>query len=516
MHLSAIAKVDRALEADPVVAEALCTELCDAFLDQGGIQRIDLSRCGVRRQRLGHQVLMHDVGGDQPERAIDRRGIGNHQVLGAELLSEGRREHAASAAEGVQDEVARVESALHRDLAHEVGDLCTGDLVDANGRLFHRNAERIGDHFLETAPRSFQIKRQLTAQKMAGVHETQQQHHVGDGRLGPAESVTDRPGPRTGAARADGRNLGDGIDRDDRAAAGTDGDHLDLGRCVVEAIDHGFARVFELSVLDHADLEGRPAHVCGNDVAITHQITKELCADHACGWPAFDHADCTARRLGCGEQSAVPLHDHGGAGVALAGQQLLQRDEIVMHDPAGISVDDRRGGALVLANHRRDVRGFRDVHIRSDPFDEVGDVVLMLGVVDRPEEGNGNRIHLLLVQQIANGLFGGLLVQRDHDLASAVDPLRDTADALMTHQGRCPLGLDRMFDAFLGQARPSTIGAACHEHCVFEPFRRQQASPGAFSREHRVVGDGRSVNEEFGALQEFDQTEPHRSGRRFD
>ena len=88
---------------------------------------------------------MGDVGGEQAEGTVDRRGVGDDHAANRQLLAEGAGEHPAGPAEGVQDEVARIEPALDGDLADEIGDLRRGDPVDADGGFLDRLAEGIGD-----------------------------------------------------------------------------------------------------------------------------------------------------------------------------------------------------------------------------------------------------------------------------------------------------------------------------------------------------------------------------------
>ena len=63
------------------------------------------------------------------------------------------------------------------------------------------------------------------------------------------------------------------------------------------AIDHRLARILEPAVLDHRDLEGRAAHIGGDDVAVAEHVGEMLRTNDTGGRSAFEHADRAARRL---------------------------------------------------------------------------------------------------------------------------------------------------------------------------------------------------------------------------
>ena len=249
-------------------------------------------------------------------------------------------EQAAGAAESVQHEVARVEASFHGDLVDQVGDLRRGDAVDADGGLLHAHAERLCDLFREDPPGGLGVEGDGAAEESARVHVAHQQHDIGERGLLPAETVADRAGPGAGARRAHAGHAGGRVQRHDAAAAGADGDHLDLGRHVVVAVDHGLAGVVDGAALDHAHLEGRATHVAGDDVVVFHEPAQMAAADDAGGGPAFEHAHGALGRFIRRQQAAIALHHEQRPVVAPPPQQCLQAGDVIARDAPGVGVDD--------------------------------------------------------------------------------------------------------------------------------------------------------------------------------
>ena len=242
------------------------------------------------------------------------------------------------------------------DLVDQVGDLRRGYPEDAEGRLLYRKAEWVGNLRFESSARRPDIQRHGAAQEDVRIHIADQGEHVGERHLGPAAAVADRPRIGPGALRADARDVRARIERDDAAAAGADRHDLDLGRNIVVAVDQRLTGIFDLAVLDDADLEGRAAHVGGNHVGVAHQVAERLGTDHPGRRAAFDHADGAVGSLLGRQQPAIALHDHDRSVIVAAGELGLQIGQIAAGDTAGIGVDHRRRTALVFTRHRRKCR----------------------------------------------------------------------------------------------------------------------------------------------------------------
>ncbi len=490
VHLAAVAQVDRPVEAHRFGRKTLRGELLACAFDERREDRVDLPDIDVRRQRRGGRVFVADIGRHQPEGAVHRRRVGDHDALDRQFLAEGRGQHAARAAEGMQYEIARIEPALDRDGPDQVGDLRRRDPVNADRRLLDRDAQGIGDRLLEDPPRGVDVERHRAAQEMAGLHVADQEHHVGQRRLGAAKPVADRAGPRAGRAWPDRREPGLRIELDDAAAPRADRHDVDLRRDVVEAVHHRLARIVELAVLDHADLEGGAAHVGGDDLRVAHQVAEEFRADDARRRAAFDHADRPVARFRCRQEATIALHHHGLPAIAVLGQQPLERAQIVARDAPGIGVDDGRRGPLVFARNRRDVARQGDIDVGRDALDQVADSALVLRIEERPQEGDGDRLDLHRLDQMAHGPLGlGQVELLDH-LAVAVDALANAPDRAGRHQGRGAIGAHGVLDAILGQPGPAAIGAARDQQRVLEAVRREQAGRCAVARQDGVVHHG--------------------------
>ena len=223
----------------------------------------------------------------------------------------------------------------------------------------------------------------------------------------------------------------------------------------MEAVHHRLARVLKLPVLDDADLEGGAAHVGGDHGVVAHQLAEPLRADHASGGAGLDHAHGSVRRGLGGQEAAVALHDHDGAGVAVLCQQGSELGQVIPRDAPGVGVDDGGGGALVLAEHGRDLAGERDVGLRRHAVHHVAHRALVRIVAKGPQEGDGDRLHALLLQEEAHRLLAGVLVEGKERRALEVDALRHADDAGRVDQGSSALRAHGVLDAVLGQPRPA-------------------------------------------------------------
>ena len=145
VHLAAVAQVDRPVQRDGIVGEALGRQLLAGASHHRRVDVVDLVGRTRRRQCLGHGVFVDDVGGEEAKGGVHRGGVGDHDAPDPKLRAEHAAEQAAAAAEGVQHEIARVEAALDRDLVDEIGNLRRGDAVDADGGVLDAHAERRGN-----------------------------------------------------------------------------------------------------------------------------------------------------------------------------------------------------------------------------------------------------------------------------------------------------------------------------------------------------------------------------------
>ena len=120
----------------------------------------------------------------------------------------------------------------------------------------------------------------------------------------------------------------------------------------------------------------------------------------------------------------------------------------------------------------------------------------MRGVVEGPEEGDRERLDLVVLDQRADRLAHRVFVQRAQHGALVVHPLRHAPGARSRNERRGAVGRHRVLDAVLGQAGPAAIGAAGDDQRVLEAFGGDQAGPRARAGEQRVVHHRRAVHEE--------------------
>ena len=98
---------------------------------------------------MGDGVIVHDIRVGQAKGAVNRSGARHDDPLDAQLPGEDPRQQGTGPAEGVQDEVPRVQAPLHGDLVDQVGDLRIGHPEHAYGGLLDAQAQRAGDLFPE-------------------------------------------------------------------------------------------------------------------------------------------------------------------------------------------------------------------------------------------------------------------------------------------------------------------------------------------------------------------------------
>ena len=509
MHLASVAQVDGPIEGGVRFGKALGGKLRLRLLDHRRIERVDRRRVGIPRQGGRDRIFVDNIRRDQAEGAVHRRGIGHDNALHIQLGGEAGGQDRTGAAEGVQHIIPRVEAALDGDLVDQVGHLRRGDPEDAEGGLFHRHAQPAGDLRLEGGARRRDVQRHRAAEENVRVHIADQRKDVGERHLRAAAAVADRARIGAGAARADARNVRARVERNNAAAGGADRHHLDLGRDIVIPVDHRLAGIFDLAVLDDADLEGRAAHVGGDHVGVAHQVTQRLGPDHAGGWAALDHADGAVGGFLGRQQPAIALHDHDRPAIAAAGELRLQVGQITAGNAAGIGVDDRRRAALVFARDRRDFARQGDIGFGRDPPDDVARLPFVLGIVEGPEEGDSDRLDLPVADQVAHRLFGPGFVERQQHRALVVDALGHAAHRIFRNQRRRPVARHRMLDPVLRLAGPAAVGAARDEDRVLEAAGRNQPGRRAAAGQQRVVDHGRAVHEEVGPGEQLLDAQVH-------
>ena len=253
---------------------------------------IDLRQLGEIEGRevriIGADEVVALVGGEHAERREVRRELRHDHGRDVQLARDRDDMQRAGAAGGDQREVARIETLLHRHLAHRQRHLRDRDLDDRLRGGDGVDLQRLGDLLGDAARGGIGVELHLTAEEVVGIEPTKHDIGVGDGRLGAAPAVADRARIGARALRAD-LERADVVDPGDRAAAGADLDHVDhrqhhrMARRIAADVVAGRER--RLAVLDQARLGGGAAHVERD-----HVVVAERLADLRRGDDAADRA----------------------------------------------------------------------------------------------------------------------------------------------------------------------------------------------------------------------------------
>ena len=190
------------------------------------------------------------------------------------------------------------------------------------------------------------------AQERAGPDGADDDMGVGGGGLGAALAVAGRPGIGAGALRADAQHAAV-IDPDDRAAAGADRHDVEHGRADRQAVDLALRGQRRPAVLHQADVGRGAAHVEGDEVPEARARRLARRADHAGGRSGIERGDgALAHRRGR-QAPAVGLHHREAAGEARLGQLALEAVQVAVDHRLHIGRQQRRRGALELAELAR-------------------------------------------------------------------------------------------------------------------------------------------------------------------
>ena len=192
--------------------------------------------------------------------------MGNDDSFDAELRAVGGDVHPCGATEREEREAARVEAALDGRAMQQVVDQAVREPIHRarGGRNFE--AERSRDPLCEDQAGALDVELGPPVEKEVRVEVAEDRIDVGDRRLRTAVPVADWTGIGASAAWAYARRPGSLVDRHDAPAGETERDDIELGKRVVVAKHHRLALIVESALADNTDLEGRSAHVGGDDV----------------------------------------------------------------------------------------------------------------------------------------------------------------------------------------------------------------------------------------------------------
>ena len=295
--------------------------------------------------------------------------------------------------------------------------------------------------------------------------------------------------------RPDLRRARTGVDGDDAAPGEPERDDVHLRQRVVVAQHHRLALVLDQAVAHHADLEGGPPHVRGDDVARADELAEALGADEPAHGARLDHADRRFGGLVEGQEASVGLHDEQDPAEALITEPLGEVVQVAPDHGPEADVQRDRGGALVLPHDRSDLVGHREEDVWTDALRHGLDRELGLGVGEAPDQAHADRLGALLEQRPERGL-DLLRIDGDPHVALRVVAAAHAADELRGDDRRWLVGVDRVSLALLGQARPASVPAAHREQGVLEARGGQDAARCQGVVDDGVLGHRRAVEEQ--------------------
>ena len=225
---------------------------------------------------------------------------------------------------------------------------------------------------------------------------------------------------------------------------------------------------------------GGSAHVQGDDVGVAGLDAGVKRADDSAGGSAEDGANGLFSGEAGGDAAPGGLHD-----AEAATEDRFQLGEVAGHDGADVGVDDHGAGALVLAELGQDFRGDRDEWAVGQFSEALGQGLLVDGVEEGEEEGDGDAIDFGFLEERQQGVYGfGREVFED--CAGVVDALREAEAELPRGQGRGP---------FHGQVvEVGAVLASDFEH-ILEAESGDQGGASALALQEGVGGDGAAVDE---------------------
>ena len=283
------------------------------------LSEIDAGEIGI--DRAGEIVAL--VREQHAERRKMRRKQRHDHLRDVKLPRDSADMQRTRAAGRHQREVARVVALGDRHLAHRERHLVVRDLDDRLRGRDRIKLQRACDLLLDAAQGGSGIELHGAAEEIVRVEPAEHHIGVGDGRLGAAAAIADRP--RIGA-----RALRSHFERADvvaprnRAAAGADLDHVDHRQhhrmAAGIAADVIARRQRRLALADQARLGRRAAHVERDHIGKSKRLPDRRRGDYAADRTRLHHG---GRPLGCDlrrHHAAVRTHDRQVAAKADACQ----------------------------------------------------------------------------------------------------------------------------------------------------------------------------------------------------
>ena len=411
------------LDGDRLGLHALGGEQAPALGDLRGQDRARFAHVHAQESLVDrpHEVVP-DVGDETAERRGDP-GARGHQHLGnRQLAGQRHRVERPGAAEGEEDEVARVASALERHEPDGAGHPVVGHAHDRRSRGHGIERQVRADFLVDDLPHLVEPGPSLHTEERVGIEPSQEEVGVGDRRLLAAAAVGDRPGLGTRALRS---HLEDPRARHarDRAAARADGVDVDHRHADGQTVAHFLVRAHRgRAADDHADVEAGAAHVARDHVGVAGRQRGERGRFHAGGRPRHERVHGVTRGHVDRHRAAVALHDQELAPIALAAELVGQPSQVAIDHRLDEAVDGRRRPALELPVLGQELGADRHVGVRPLGRGNVTRSALV-GVVDvRVDEVDHERLDTALAQPRCRAP-DFVLGERCHHLPLGVHPL---------------------------------------------------------------------------------------------
>jgi hypothetical protein len=492
------------LPGKPHVCRALDDDIVGG--DAGGVEARPCRRLQLTQDRFGRR---HRAGGVEPGRVrtdllegqrrgekAERRGGaggGRDQHLGdAQQARDLDRVRRAGAAERDHREAPRVLALLDDVDARRGGHVLGHHAVHAPGRLDGGKAEAGADRGERALGRPL-VEPHAAAEKEFRVVIAEQQIGVGHGRLAAAAAIAHGSRIGTRRARPDAQQAVLG-DRRDRAAAGADLDHVDDRQlqgqpgAALEAVHAGglhHRRNLGAGRFDQRRLGRRAAHVERDHLGLAGGGAEEGGRERAAGRPAFEQQYRQGAR-DCGrDEASRRMHQPQRPAKAARRERPLELAQIAGHQRLHIGVGAGRRRALVLPQLGDHFRGQRDGDIGTLGAQHRRRLALVHRIAIGVQERDRDRLDTV-GREGAGRPPHGLAIERNDDIAVAVDPLRDLQTPPPRHE-RVGKAQEEVVDVV------ALLGPDFED--VAEPGRAEEAEPGAAPLDQRVRDERRAVQD---------------------
>ena len=407
---------------------------------------------------------------------------------------------ARGAAEGQQDEKARVHPAADRDQPDPLRHAGVDDAVDPLRRGHAADAEPRGEGVHRTGG-GLCVEPLPAAEETYRVEEAEHEVGVGHGRCGSAPPVAGRPRVGAGAGRADVQHAAR-VDAGDGAAPGADAGDVEAVQGDPVAGDPPIGGDRGLALHDERQVGAGAAHVEGDEVAVIEDPARMACRRHPAGRSREHPAGGEPDRIGHGRESAMRLHDQHRPGVAGLGQALGEAVEIAFQHGADVGVDHGGADPFVLLDLREHLGGEGHVRAGQGAGERRGGTPLVLRRAVGVQVAHRHRLDLF-GREGAKGRAQRCASQRRR--LAAVGP-----DAF-AHR-KTQMARNQRIRRRLAKRVAVVLEPFAHLQDVAMPLGGEEADPGALAFQQRIGRDRGSVDDAIRRAEERGPVDAERRG----